>query len=145
MKNSFEKIKNCSSLFTRSPKETSSGLSTKREKGNNGKSSSRSTQGKKKMKSKSPLGGKSLKKTQKAPTERTEFDTNHEEKEKAKFQNARLKDLCAEDKGKIGDLIKRLAEEKKTKEQIIQEYEQDKKKLTQSISQLKLNANVKHI
>lgn len=39
---------------------------------------------------------------------------------------ARLSELCAEDKAKIGDLVKKLAMETKQKQEFTKKYEQEK-------------------
>ena len=47
--------------------------------------------------------------------------------------NARLADLCPEDKAKIGELVKKLASETKTKSSIKQQHEEEKQALQQRI------------
>ena len=47
-----------------------------------------------------------------------------------------LKDLCAEDKAKIGELLKKLAEEKEEKENLKSKYENEKKEYESKIDSM---------
>jgi len=48
-----------------------------------------------------------------------------------------IKDLCPEEKGKIGELLKKLAKEKEEKEQLLKAVEEEKQKAEQMESILK--------
>jgi hypothetical protein len=48
-------------------------------------------------------------------------------RQRSSSSNARLADLCPEDKAKIGELVKKLAGESKEKIQAQKKYEEEKK------------------
>lgn len=48
-----------------------------------------------------------------------------------------IKDLCPEEKGKIGELLKKLAKEKEEKESLLKTVEEEKRKSEQMESILK--------
>lgn len=50
--------------------------------------------------------------------------------------NARLKDLCMEDKAKIGELVKKLADETKAKQEYQQKYDEEKKQMEARMNEL---------
>jgi len=59
-----------------------------------------------------------------------------------KMNKITIKDLCPEDKQKIGDLIQKLAQEKREKTELIEKFKQEKQELRDSISTLTRNHQV---
>jgi len=57
-------------------------------------------------------------------------------------QKITIKDLCPEEKQKIGDLIQKLAKEKQEKDELIKKFEQEKSELKNSILNLTKNHEV---
>ncbi len=53
-----------------------------------------------------------------------------------------IKDLCPEEKQKIGDLMRKLAQEKQEKEQMQRQFDREKKELRDSIQKLSQNHQV---
>jgi len=51
---------------------------------------------------------------------------------------ARLKDLCVEDKAKIGELVKKLADETKAKFEYQRKYDEEKKTMEDKMNALQL-------
>ena len=56
-----------------------------------------------------------------------------------------IKELCPEEKKKIGDLVRRLAQEKKSNEQMQNKFEKDNEDLRSSLSNLTMHNNVRYM
>ena len=56
--------------------------------------------------------------------------------------NARLKDLCMEDKAKIGELVKKLADETKAKQEYQQKYDEEKRQMEARMNELERQRKV---
>ena len=55
---------------------------------------------------------------------------------RSKSNGARLQELCPEDKAKIGELVRKLAEETKQKQEVAIKYEQEKEQLARRLKEL---------
>ena len=55
---------------------------------------------------------------------------------RSKSNGARLQELCPEDKAKIGELVRKLAEETKQKQEVALKYEQEKEQLARRLKEL---------
>jgi predicted nuclease with TOPRIM domain len=53
---------------------------------------------------------------------------------------ARLSDLCAEDKSKIGELVKKLASESKAREDSVSRFEKEKTEFEERIKRMQAEA-----
>lgn len=56
--------------------------------------------------------------------------------------NARLKDLCMEDKAKIGELVKKLADETKAKQEYQHRYDEEKRQMEARMTELERQRKV---
>ena len=56
--------------------------------------------------------------------------------------NARLKNLCMEDKAKIGELVKKLADETKAKQEYQQKYDEEKRQMEARMNELERQRKV---
>lgn len=63
---------------------------------------------------------------------------NQADRGRSTSSNARLKDLCVEDKAKIGELVKKLADETKAKFEYQRKYDAEKKQMEAKMSELQL-------
>lgn len=60
---------------------------------------------------------------------------------RSKSNGARLQELCPEDKAKIGELVRKLAEETRQKQEVALKYEREKEQLALRLRQLEMQSS----